>query len=453
MGRPRPAWKRATAISLAALVAALALAAAALAATGDLNPEGCIDDRDTGADTCFQTADGLNGAAAVAVSPDGRSVYVASNADDAVARFDRDPATGDLTPRGCVEDNDTGDGSCAKSTDGLDRPGGVAVSPDGESVYVASIQDDAVVRFKRNTTTGALIPKGCVDDDQAGQGPDACADSTAGLNGATSVTVSPDGESVYATAADDSTIVRFNRAPSGALTAKGCIDDAGGNDCGTDTTDGLQGANSVAVSPDGTSVYVASTQDDAIARFDRNTTNGKLTPKGCVGDVTHRPGPLVAICNHLAEGLDGAWSVAVSPDGTSVYATGFNDDTVVWLKRDPSDGSLSAKDCVEDSDSDTAICGQHVEGLTTANSVAVSPDGGSVYVSSLGALVHLERNENSGGLIPKGCVEDDVGTGDCGQTSDGLSGAFSVALSPDGGSLYVAAEGDDAIVQFARAGS
>jgi DNA-binding beta-propeller fold protein YncE len=68
---------------------------------------------------------------------------VASNTDDAVARFDRNPATGDLAPAGCVEDNDTGDGACGKSTDGLDRPAAVAVSPDGTSVYVTSTQDDA----------------------------------------------------------------------------------------------------------------------------------------------------------------------------------------------------------------------------------------------------------------------------------------------------------------------
>ena len=55
-----------------------------------------------------------------------------------------------------------------------------------------------------------------------------------------------------------------------------------------------------------------------------------------------------------------------------------------------------------------------------------------------------------GWCIPRGCVEDDTGIGDCGQTTDGLSGAFSVALSPDGTSLYAAAEGDDAIVQFTR---
>ena len=225
------------------------------------------------------------------MSPDGASVYVAASDADAIVRFDRDPATGDLTPMGCVEDNDTGASGCAQSTDGLDRAAAVAVSPDGSTVYVAGTDDDAIVRLRRNTDTGRLTPKDCVDDDQVGQGVDDCAQSTSGLNGAIAVAVSADGESVYATGGNDSTIVRFRRgAASGTLTPKGCIDDVGGNDCGIETTDGLGGAFSVAVSPDGESVYVASLTDDAVVRFDRNTNNGKLTPRGCVNDVAGEAG-------------------------------------------------------------------------------------------------------------------------------------------------------------------
>jgi Ca2+-binding RTX toxin-like protein len=38
---------------------------------------------------------------------------------------------------------------CPKSQQGLDGAGGVAVSPDGASVYVVSYVDDAIVRFDR----------------------------------------------------------------------------------------------------------------------------------------------------------------------------------------------------------------------------------------------------------------------------------------------------------------
>ena len=52
----------------------------------------------------------------------------------------------------------------------------MAVSPDGKSVYVASFNSNAVARLNRNTTTGALTQPagtaGCISED--GSGP--CAD-------------------------------------------------------------------------------------------------------------------------------------------------------------------------------------------------------------------------------------------------------------------------------------
>jgi hypothetical protein len=95
--------------------------------------------------------------------------------------------TGDLTQppgtAGCV--HETGAKGCADGH-GLVGPASVAVSPDGKSVYVASrkpccIEPDrsAVVRFNRNLTTGAITQPagtaGCISE--TGLGP--CADGRA----------------------------------------------------------------------------------------------------------------------------------------------------------------------------------------------------------------------------------------------------------------------------------
>ena len=95
--------------------------------------------------------------------------------------------TGALTPLSCLEDNDTAPGNygaCSEATDGLAGVSSIAMSPDASSVYIASQVDDAVVHLQRDQQSGELTPVGCVDDNDPPDGPDTCAESTDGLNGA-----------------------------------------------------------------------------------------------------------------------------------------------------------------------------------------------------------------------------------------------------------------------------
>ncbi len=78
--------------------------------------------------------DGLSRAVAMALAPGGEQLYVASLEDDSVAVFDRDPVSGALT---FVEAHFDGAGG----VDGLAEAAAVAVSPDGASVYVAGQND------------------------------------------------------------------------------------------------------------------------------------------------------------------------------------------------------------------------------------------------------------------------------------------------------------------------
>lgn len=142
-------------------------------------------------------ATALDGAISVAPSADGTSVYVASSNSDAVAVFDR-AANGTLMQKpgtaGCVSADGSG-GACATGR-ALDAAVSVVVSPDGASVYVASFFSDAVAIFDR-AANGTLTQKpgtaGCVSQDGSGG---ACAIGRA-LDAADSVAVSADGASVY----------------------------------------------------------------------------------------------------------------------------------------------------------------------------------------------------------------------------------------------------------------
>src|SRR6185295_13224405 len=114
----------------------------------------------------------------------------ASNGGDAVARFNRNTTTGAISQpagaAGCI--SETGAGPCADGH-GLSGPSSVAVGADGKSVYVASTGSNAVVRLVRNTTTGAISqPAGSAGCvSETGSGP--CADGH-GLDGPSSVAVS-----------------------------------------------------------------------------------------------------------------------------------------------------------------------------------------------------------------------------------------------------------------------
>src|SRR6266540_2937176 len=134
---------------VAVAVAVLSIAAAtALASTGALTGQGCI--QNFGRTDCGVTAPGLITANGVAASPDGKSVYVTSLLGDAIVRFERDTTTGALTGQGCIAD--VGDAAgCGTTQQGLASANGVAVSPDGRSAYVAGFDDDAIVRFDRDT--------------------------------------------------------------------------------------------------------------------------------------------------------------------------------------------------------------------------------------------------------------------------------------------------------------
>jgi DNA-binding beta-propeller fold protein YncE len=186
--------------------------------------DGCVSE--TGAGPCVD-GKGLDGATALQVSADGRSVYVVASTGDAVAVFDRDPSTGVLTQKagtaGCASHTGSG-GDCVASPP-LDFPVDVRVSADGASVYVAALSDDALAIFDRDPTTGALARKegtgGCLSDTGTAG---ACYDAEA-FNGPVAAAVSPDGRSVYVLTGDSDAVTAFVRgAPAYDVDGDGAFD-------------------------------------------------------------------------------------------------------------------------------------------------------------------------------------------------------------------------------------
>jgi 6-phosphogluconolactonase (cycloisomerase 2 family) len=252
--------------------------------------------------------------------------------------------------------------------DGLDGVQSVAVSPGGNHVYAAAETDDAVTVFTRNSSTGALS---FVEMKKDGVG------GVDGLNAAQSVTVSPGGNHVYAVGRDDNAVAVFSRNLStGALTYVEVKKDGAGG------VDGLYGAKSVTVSPDGKHLYTAAEGDHAVAVFSINSSTGALTyvevKKDGAGGV---------------DGIAGAQAVTVSPDGKHVYAASDTDDAIAVFSRNLSTGALTYVEMKKD-----GVGG--VDGLDNAKSVTLSPDGMHLYATSWNdeAISVFSRNSTTGAL-------------------------------------------------------
>jgi DNA-binding beta-propeller fold protein YncE len=227
-----------------------------------------VGDVNNNPDHCAQQARGLEGVAGLNVSADGRSLYAVSYNGSVFAPFNRDRTTGALTPRQCWGERGSNFEHCPRSTKGLLSPTAVIASADGKSVYVAGSQDNALVRFDRNAKTLAVTPHGCIAD--AMLNPAGCAHTARGLNNSFGLALSPDGGSLYVASEGDSALARFDRSPGGALTSRNCVGDMGSNGAHcAQTARGLLSTFAVAVAPKGRSVYAISDSDSALVRFDR----------------------------------------------------------------------------------------------------------------------------------------------------------------------------------------
>lgn len=396
-------------VGLATCAAVLAMVGIALAAAGSLTRIQEHRDVSSGG-----TTEGLDFGLGIAASDDGDNVYSVAANDDTVVSFRRN-ANGGLVPIDLDRDVSSGG-----SAEGLDNAIGVDVSPDGANVYATGLNDDTVVVFRRNGN-GTLTRLEEHRDPSSGG-------SAEGLDSALGVTVAPDGEHVYVAGRDDDTVVLFRRnATNGRLTRVAEYRDpsSGG------TVEGLDGARSIAFSPDGARAYVTSQNDDAVVSFRRNA-NGALVAIDLDRDVSS---------GGAAEGLDEVRYVEVSADGENVYTAAGSDDAVVSFRRQ-ANGSLVRIDEERDVSS-----GGSAEGLDAASAIAISPDGAHVYATAINDdTVVMFRRAANGGLVR---VEEDRDVSS-GGSAEGLDGARYIAVSPDGQNVYATSLNDDTVVVFRR---
>jgi DNA-binding beta-propeller fold protein YncE len=283
---------------------------------------------------------GLGFAWDVVASPDGRSVYVTGDDDDAVVTFKRNRNSGKLRYVNTKVDGQNG-------IDGLALANGLAMSPDARNVYVTGAGDNSIVTFRRKPRTGKLKFVNAKFDGQGG---------VDGLGGAFEVAASPDGDSVYVASESDNAVATFKRGRRGKLKFLNAKLDGQGGAM-------LEYATGIQVAPDNRNVYVSAAHDNAVDTFKRNRRTGKLT---FVNAKVDGQGGV--------NGIGSTFDLTVAPDGDNVYASGNSDSAVAAFKRTRK-GRLRFIGAKFDGKGG-------VDGLAGAYLMSSSPDGDNVYVTA-----------------------------------------------------------------------
>lgn len=352
-----------------------ALTSFARGTDGSLGFLGCVSDNGTdgndGTDGRCTDGHALKGAKGLAVSPDGRHLYLAATSSGAIDTFSLE---GDKPVQvGCLKesaiDSRCGDGRALAGARSL------AVSPDGRNVYAAAAGSDAVTTLARDQASGQLAVIGCVSADGSDG---ACADGR-GLLRPTGVTVSRDGRWVHVVAYGSSAVTTFARDPGdGHLTQTGCVMARAPRSGSCRRADSLAGASGLALSADGKAVIVAGRNAGAISILRLNPTTGDLTFAGCAAARASRRSRCVA-----ARGLGNPTAVAVSPSGRTVLATSAAGGLAV-LGRVAGDRPLRPLRCLTAAAFPRARC-RRVRSLRGAAGVAVAPAEPWAFVTAAGA--------------------------------------------------------------------
>ncbi len=308
----------------------------------------------------------------VVVSADGATIYVADAANNRIAALD--VASGTVTTLAGNGTPGFADGTGGSTgTAQFASPEGVALSPDGATLYVA---DSFNFRIRAvDLATGATTTV-------SGDGVYGDVDGTGGASGTTrfrqpiGLVVSPDGSTIYVADANNHRIRSVDVATGITNTL------AGNGTAGyADGTGGRAGSaqfaqpSGIAVSPDGGTLYVVDSTNRRIRTVDVNTGDtATLTGSGVYGD---------------ADGTGGAsgttqlafpFGVAIAPDGSVLYVADFEASRIRSV-----DVATGATSTLAGNGGSGLVDGTNGRTGTTQfngpTGLAVSPDGSVVYVA------------------------------------------------------------------------
>jgi hypothetical protein len=305
--------------------------------TGKLSEVACVQQSVPLNGRCRQ-APTLDGVSALEFTPDGRDVFAIDAPHNALVDLHRDDEG--VTHIQCFSASGTS-GGCTRvpRLNGVDA---IAVSGDGKQVYLRSAA--GVLWLARDLASGELMSGGCVNPARDGDTCQAAPPAdpygygvTYGsyASGGHAIVLSPDGTSLYTGLNDE--LRAFRRDADGTLHAAECYiaaevpsDDTSGDETlddegdGEDTADAAQAGTctpidafdaprALAITPDGATLLTASYYAVAILHRD---ASGVLTDAGCLAQEDDRCGaaPVLGAAADLAAAGEEVYGVG----GTNV---------------------------------------------------------------------------------------------------------------------------------------
>lgn len=286
--------------------------------TGALSPlpgaDGCIGRR-VGGSPCAP-ARGLDGAARLAFSPDGAELYVTNFFRPTVATLRRDPVDGGLIQAGLLR-HVCPPTACGTPEFSIGT-GDLVASADDRNVYVTMAGGVPSVQILTRTAAGALRRRGGRAGCFWARGAGGCRRGRGVRTVTSGLALSPDGRSLYVNSGTresfgaGGSVAIFRRRGDGTLSQprgeSGCLAVAVP---GCAKVPSLAQALAVTVSPDGSTVYVGAL--GGLTSLTRRRS-GLLTPvsgpAGCISASRH---------GCMSGRIRAPVGLAVSPDGADLY--------------------------------------------------------------------------------------------------------------------------------------